>query len=129
MRVEFNRYTPQKLFADIKKSIDRYEQLHESKADALRIGKVVLPNVLLPNGKTLDLNEFIKSKGGKIIGVRGAEIVGFLYRHPKQGKYKVLLHVPKIAYDVVRPTNSDRNFFIVERGQKIHLDERGMWES
>ena len=127
MKVEFNRYTKEKLFNDIKKSVDKYEQMHNTKADAVRVGKVVLPDVSLPDGSVLSLNELVRQRGGKIIGTRGAEIVGFLYRHPKEGKYHIFLHIPKTPVDTITTVNSDVPF-LVERGQKLHLTEIGLWE-
>jgi hypothetical protein len=128
-RMVFSKYTEDKLLKDVKDSIKRYEQLHSSKSDALREGKIILPDILLGDGTRLDLNKFVRERGGRCIMVGAGQAIGTLYLQKKHGENKTLFHVHKVPLDMVRPTNKANTFYFVERGEGIRLDARGLWEA
>ncbi|MDD5530909.1 MAG: hypothetical protein PHX21_12900 [bacterium] len=124
----FDKYTKQDRKRDMKKSLENYKKMHNTKADMVRIGTIMLPTVVLPNGKKIDLNQWVKKQGGKVIMVGAGTINGIQYVQKKDGKLKTLFHAIKIPIDIVKPSESSTTYYLVEQGQGIRIDETGLWE-
>ena len=124
----FDKYSKNDRNKDLKQSLLNYKKMHNTNPDMVRTGTITLPTVVFPNGKKLDLNKWIKEKGGKCIMVGAGTINGIQYVQKKDGKLKTLFHVIKLPIDIVKPSESSNTYYLVEQGQGIRIDETGLSE-
>lgn len=130
----FDKYSKSDRNKDLKQSLLNYKKMHNTNPDMVRTGTITLPTVVFPkskkypNGWKLDLNKWVKARGGKCIMVGAGTINGIQYVQKKDGKLKTLFHVIKLPIDIVKPSESSNTYYLVEQGQGIRINETGLSE-